>query len=190
MGPWADPPPGPRTDHSIGPVRSDSATKPERAITPLVRPTRIVRGTAVLPIIPDEAIRRKTPQIRSGVPATGADRRSKDLSDHPGAERVAAIDIPETSPLRNHLTRCSEVPCVNESGTAYPWVCLLKRVVTDPLRRVETGLDVSILEEVLLPLGVVRPDAGKVVGLELEHDRELVRLGLAGPALHRRNLAR
>ncbi|MFO0841796.1 MAG: malto-oligosyltrehalose synthase [Gemmataceae bacterium] len=55
---------------------------------------------------------------------------------------------------------------------------LLQVVVADLVRRVQGRLDVAGVEEVVLPLPVVRPDAGEVVGLQLQPHRHLVVLGL------------
>ena len=50
-------------------------------------------------------------QPRRSVPAAGFRRQI-------GPENVSqALTLPVWNPLRNQLARCSEVPCVKESGT-------------------------------------------------------------------------
>ena len=45
----------------------------------------------------------------------------------------------------------------------------LQRIVADRGRRLQRRVDVARIEELVLRLGVVRPDAGEAVGLQLDH---------------------
>ncbi len=60
----------------------------------------------------------------------------------------------------------------------------LDAVIADGAGRVESFLEVTCLEHVALALGVIAPDPGQTIRLQLEPHRELVGLGLADPPLH------
>src|SRR3984957_14031823 len=62
---------------------------------------------------------------------------------------------------------------------------LLQPVVADRGRGLQGLVDVAGIEEMVLLLGAVRPDAGETIGLQLDAHLELVRLDLAGGGLLR-----
>ena len=64
----------------------------------------------------------------------------------------------------------------------------LHPVIADSAGRIEGFLDVALLEDVAGLVGVVSPDTGKTVRLQLHHDRKLVGLCLARPAAERMDL--
>ena len=81
---------------------------------------------------------------------------------------------PVLSPLRNQRTRCADVPWVKASGTTYPCVVLHDAVVAHGGGGVQPFLDVALLQDVLHPLGVVGPDPGQEIGLQLQPHHEAV----------------
>ncbi len=68
-------------------------------------------------------------------------------------------------------------------GDDGPGGLALDPVVADGAGRVERLLEIARLEDVARPLGVVGPDPGEAVGLELEPDRQCVSVRLGEPLL-------
>src|SRR5215469_369584 len=59
----------------------------------------------------------------------------------------------------------------------------LQRVIADRARGAQRGLDITLLEDVLGLIGMIRPYAREAVGLQLELHRQLVRLRFRGMLL-------
>ena len=95
---------------------------------------------------------------------------------------------PDSKPMRNHLTRCAELPWVKLSGNHPAAALALDAVITDGCSRIEGLLEVTRLEHIAGALGVETPDPGHAVRLEFEPHRQLVGLRLAGPPLLRLHL--
>src|SRR5262245_12360538 len=96
-----------------------------------------------------------------------------------GGERVAPADVPgvEAAPEPAHALRGG---AVGERLRRHVALGLaLEPVVTDGRRRGESLLEIAGLEDVARPIGMVSPDAGEAVRLELLPNRERVRLGPA-----------
>ncbi|MDR6357907.1 hypothetical protein Q3H58_004578 [Pseudomonas psychrotolerans] len=99
--------------------------------------------------------------------------------------------LPLSKPVRNHFTRCAELPWVKESGTTRPWALALQAIVTDGIGRVQGLFQVARFQPVQPLLGVVGPDAGVAVGLQLQADRQAGgTLGGDTPTPRRFHLAR
>ena len=115
---------------------------------------------------------------RSTTPPIGRVERVVEVEDDvrraTGPANVSQLStLPLSKPRRNHCTRCSDEPCVNDSGcTPPPMRCWMR---SSPIADggVERVLDVAGLEDVAL-LRRVPPDAGEAVGLELHADGERV----------------
>jgi len=66
---------------------------------------------------------------------------------------------PESRPLRNHIMRCSELPCVKESGFTCPWPFSAAGHLHGG-SRAKRGLDIALLEQPAL-LRRMRPNPAK-----------------------------
>src|SRR5580765_8836603 len=88
--------------------------------------------------------------------------------------RVARLE-PAPEPADAHRRRSVRPLLGDDVSLAFP----LEPVVADRRCRGETFRDVARLEEVLVAAGVVSPDAREAVGLQLQADGELVRVGAA-----------
>jgi hypothetical protein len=85
-----------------------------------------------------------------------------------------AANWPEVKPLLNQRLRWAELPWVNASGTTF-----LQAVVTNGRRGLQRLINVPRLEEIVLLLSTVRPNASEATRLQLDAHLQLVRLRLA-----------
>jgi len=95
------------------------------------------------------------------------------------ANVLHALIVPSLNPVMNQRLRCSAEPWVKLSGTTVPWRFALQRVVADRRRGLQRGVDIARIEETLLTFGMVGPDAGEAVGLQLDADLQAVDAALS-----------
>jgi hypothetical protein len=106
----------------------------------------------------------------------------------PRLEGIALIDIAafDSALEPGHALRRGAVG--ERVGNGVATRLLLQAVVADGAGSVQPFLDVACLDDVARAIGVVGPDPGQAIGLELKAHRQGVGLGLAGTAARRFHL--
>ena len=74
-------------------------------------------------------------------------------------------------------SRCSDVPCVNDSGNHSSLGLLLKPIVSNGAGCIQPILDIAVFEDGSFLGNRMRPDAGITIGLNSTRTRDLIRVG-------------
>src|SRR5271166_5460407 len=101
----------------------------------------------------------------------------------PGVEGITTTDVAGDQTLAEPLDPLGRSAVGEGVWNHVALGLLLQGVIANGRRRAKPRFDIAFLENVPFPLGVVSPDAGVIVGLELEHHRKPVGIFLANPAL-------
>src|SRR5208337_2061011 len=106
----------------------------------------------------------------------------------PGVEGVTTTDVAGDQTLAEPFDPLGRSAVGEGVWNHVALSLLLQGVIADGRRRAKPRFDVAFFKNMLFLLGMMGPDAGVIVGLELEHHGELLGIGLANPALHLGNL--
>src|SRR5262245_815142 len=87
-------------------------------------------------------------------------------------ERIALPDVAGLQPSAEPADSLVRASVGERVGHDIPLSLALQPVVADRRRGTERRLDVAGFEDLAALLGMVQPDAGQEVGLELDPDRE------------------